>query len=103
MEISVKLPEKITAHIKKPYDKFINETLVVELYREGLFTLRQAAEILGVSLKDIEVFADDRGKPAVRLYGRASAVLSELGIGAVHLSLSHTGNYAAAMVVLEKI
>ena len=53
MEISVKLPEKITAHIKKPYDKFINETLVVELYREGLFTLRQAAEILGVSLKDM--------------------------------------------------
>jgi predicted HTH domain antitoxin len=53
MEISVKIPEKITEHIKKPYDKFINETLVVELYREGLFTLRQAAEILGVSLKDM--------------------------------------------------
>jgi predicted HTH domain antitoxin len=50
MEISVKIPEKITEHIKKPYDKFINETLVVELYREGLFTLRQAAELLGVSL-----------------------------------------------------
>lgn len=58
---------------------------------------------MGVNLKDIEVFADDRGKPAVRLNGRSSAVLSELGIGAVHLSLSHTGNYAAAMVVMEKI
>lgn len=58
---------------------------------------------MGVNLKDIEVFADERGKPAVRLYGRVSAVLSELGIGAVHLSLSHTGNYAAAIVVLEKI
>jgi predicted HTH domain antitoxin len=53
MEISVKIPEKITAHIKKPYDKFINETLVVELYREGLFTLRQAAEILGVGLNEM--------------------------------------------------
>ena len=53
MEISVKIPEKITEHIKKPYNKFINETLVVELYREGLFTLRQAAELLGVSLNDI--------------------------------------------------
>ncbi len=50
MEISVKIPEKITEHIKKPYDKFVNETLVVELYREGIFTLRQAAELLGVSL-----------------------------------------------------
>ncbi|MBI5203296.1 MAG: UPF0175 family protein [Nitrospirae bacterium] len=53
MEISVKIPEKITEHIKKPYNKFINETLVVELYREGLFTLRQAAEILGVGLNDM--------------------------------------------------
>jgi len=53
MEISVKIPEKITEHIKKPYNKFINETLVIELYREGLFTLRQAAEILGVGLNDM--------------------------------------------------
>ena len=53
MEISVKIPEKITEHIRKPYNKFINETLVVELYREGLFTLRQAAEILGVGLNDM--------------------------------------------------
>ena len=52
MAISVKIPEKITEHIKKPYDKFVNETLVVELYREGLFTLRQAAELLGVSLRE---------------------------------------------------
>jgi len=53
MEISVKIPEKITKHIKKPYDKYINETLVIELYREGLFTLRQAAEILGVGLNEM--------------------------------------------------
>lgn len=53
MEVSVKIPEKITAYIKKPYDRFINETLVVELYREGLFTFRQAAEILGISLTEM--------------------------------------------------
>ena len=44
MDISVKIPEKITEHMKKPYDRFVSETLVVELYREGSFTLRQAAE-----------------------------------------------------------
>lgn len=53
MTISVKLPEKITEYIKKPYNRFINEALVVELYREGLITLRQAAEILGISLNDM--------------------------------------------------
>ncbi|MDA8215614.1 MAG: UPF0175 family protein [Nitrospiraceae bacterium] len=53
MEISVKIPEKISEHIKKPYDKFINETLVVEFYREGLLSLRQAAEILGIGLNEM--------------------------------------------------
>lgn len=53
MEISVKIPEKITEHIKKPYDKFINETLVVEFYREGVLTLRQAAEILGIGMNEM--------------------------------------------------
>jgi len=53
MEISVKIPEKITEHMKEPYDRFVSETLVVELYREGSFTLRQAAEALGVGLKEM--------------------------------------------------
>ena len=53
MEISVKIPEKITEHMKEPYDRFVSETLVVELYREGSFTLRQAAEMLNVGLDDM--------------------------------------------------
>lgn len=53
MAISVKIPEKITEYIKKPYNRFINEALVVELYREGLLTLRQAAEILGINLNEM--------------------------------------------------
>ena len=53
MAISVKIPEKITEYIKKPYNRFINEALVVELYREGLITLRQAAEILGINLNEM--------------------------------------------------
>ena len=53
MAISVKIPEKITEYIKKPYNRFINEALVVELYREGLITLRQSAEILGISLNEM--------------------------------------------------
>ncbi len=53
MTISVEIPEKITEYIKKPYDRFINEALVVELYREGLLTMRQAAEILGINLSEM--------------------------------------------------
>jgi predicted HTH domain antitoxin len=53
MEISVIIPERITEHMKEPYDRFVSETLVVELYREGSFTLRQAAEALGVGLNEM--------------------------------------------------
>jgi predicted HTH domain antitoxin len=53
LEISVRIPDKIKAHLKEPYDKSVNETLVVEMYREGLFTLRQAAEILGVDINEM--------------------------------------------------
>ena len=60
MEISVKIPEKITSLLKKPYDKFINETLVIEMYREGLFTLRQAAEILGIDLNEMNAVLSRR-------------------------------------------
>ena len=58
MEIAVNIPEKMAQHIKAPYDKSVNEILVVELYREGLFTLRQAADILDVGLNEMfEVLA----------------------------------------------
>ncbi|MDD5434422.1 MAG: UPF0175 family protein [Nitrospira sp.] len=60
MAILVNIPEKITEYIKKPYNRFINEAIVVELYREGLLTLRQAAELLGISLNDMFVVLSER-------------------------------------------
>ena len=53
MEISVKISEKVTTYIQKPYERSINETIVVELYREGFLTLRQAAEILEINLDEM--------------------------------------------------
>jgi len=43
-----------------------------------------------------------QGKPEVRLRGKAEDILRRQGIGAVHLSLSHTRQSATAVVVLEK-
>ncbi|MCG6534302.1 MAG: holo-ACP synthase [Syntrophales bacterium LBB04] len=57
---------------------------------------------MGIGLRDIEVSTDCTGKPKVMLHGGASEILHKLGIGAVHVSLSHTRQMAAAMVVLEK-
>lgn len=57
---------------------------------------------MGLSLQEIEVVNDQRGKPEVRLRGRAEGILHNLGVSATHLSLSHTRHSATAVVVLEK-
>jgi predicted HTH domain antitoxin len=50
MQIEIKIPDKMAEHIKQPYDRSVQELLIVELYREGRFSVRQAAELLGVDL-----------------------------------------------------
>lgn len=54
-----------------------------------------------VSLREIEVVSDARHRPSLRLHGRVAEKVSELGLGACHVSLSHDGEVATAFVVLE--
>jgi holo-[acyl-carrier protein] synthase len=56
----------------------------------------------GISWKDIEVINDPLGKPELYLSGRAAAIADEQGLKKSFTSLSHDGNYAVAMVVLER-
>jgi holo-[acyl-carrier protein] synthase len=58
---------------------------------------------MGLALLDIEVVSDQRGKPAVKLRGRAEGMLQNLGVAAPHVSLSHTRHSATAVVILEKV
>ncbi len=51
--------------------------------------------------RDIEIVSDGKGRPVVRLHGRAAQAALAAGISTVHLSLSHTREYAAAVAVAE--
>jgi holo-[acyl-carrier protein] synthase len=55
----------------------------------------------GLSWQHVEVVNDALGKPELKLEGKAAEMASENGINTIHVSLSHDGNYAVAMVVLE--
>lgn len=55
----------------------------------------------GVGWLDVEVESDGNGPPRLLVSGEARRVSRALGVKAVHLSLTHTGDYAAAMVVIE--
>ncbi len=55
----------------------------------------------GVCWRDINVISDARGKPSVQLLDRAAERAGELGLSTFALSLSHTDDYAIAMLVAE--
>jgi len=51
----------------------------------------------GAKLKDIEILADDKGKPLVNLYGEAQNQAKALGLDKFAVSLSHSKEYAIAV------
>ena len=53
----------------------------------------------GVAWREIEVVPDHRGKPNIRLYGKAKARAEELGLIEFSVSLSHSQESAIAFVV----
>lgn len=55
----------------------------------------------GVAWKDVIVRRDGGGPPRLDLQAGAARVAADLGVARAHLSLSHEGDYAVAMVVLE--
>lgn len=54
----------------------------------------------GVEFRDVVVVRDSRGTPSVRLEGETAARLREVQ-GRVHLSLSHAGDTALAVAIIE--
>ncbi len=50
--------------------------------------------------RDIEIVREPSGKPQVVLHGKAESHAQELGVQAVHISLSHTAEYGAASAVV---
>jgi holo-[acyl-carrier protein] synthase len=51
--------------------------------------------------REVEVVSAPSGAPGLRLAGRAAEAAAERGVSRIHLSLTHTGDLAAAVVVLE--
>jgi holo-[acyl-carrier protein] synthase len=55
----------------------------------------------GISWQDMEVTNNTLGKPELILSGKAAEQFQANGLDRLHLSLSHDGGTAVAMVVLE--
>ncbi len=55
----------------------------------------------GLRFREIEVTRNEDGKPGVALSGSTAARATELGVTAIHLSLTHGLEIALAYVILE--
>ena len=52
-----------------------------------------------IAWTDMEILADERGAPNVRLSGETARRAERLGVTTVHLSITHTEHYAAASAI----
>ncbi|HET9516642.1 MAG TPA: holo-ACP synthase [Actinoplanes sp.] len=55
----------------------------------------------GLNWHDCEIVADAAGRPWLTVTGTVAAVAAERGVTRWHLSLSHDGGIASAMVIAE--
>lgn len=76
-------------------------SLAVRFAAKEAFGKALGTGLAGIRLKDIEVTQDGRGKPGLRLSGVAFERLAAMGAGAAHVSLSHDGDQAVAVVIIE--
>lgn len=53
----------------------------------------------GIGWKDIEILSNNTGAPFIQLYGKALNKAKEVGLSQFSVSLSHSKQYAVAMVV----
>jgi len=58
-------------------------------------------QIKGISWREIEILSDPGGKPSVHLYGEAQNRADSLGLDKLAISLSHSKEYAIALVAGE--
>jgi holo-[acyl-carrier protein] synthase len=109
---------RIERWLDEPYilERFFHEEEIGDSKRRGKgaasslaarFAAKEAfGKALGTGLadlrlKEIKVENDRNGKPSLALSGTAKDRLDALGVGAVHVSLTHENDSAVAVVVLE--
>ena len=55
------------------------------------------------SLTEVEIINNESGQPEIFLHGSTAQLAEEKGVKKIFVSLSHSLNYATAVVVLEKL
>ncbi len=68
--------------------------------KEAVFKAAGTGLSLGMHWRDVEIVNNAKGKPRVELHGKTAEMLAGKKI---HVSISHSGNLAIAMIVVENL
>jgi holo-[acyl-carrier protein] synthase len=69
--------------------------------KEALFKALGTGWARGVTWLDVETLRERQDAPSMNLHGEAQRLSASMGTHKVHLSLSHSEQWAVAMVILE--
>jgi len=69
--------------------------------KEAVFKALETGWAKGVTWLDVEILRQEQGAPFVLLHGAANVCAASKGVVKIHLSLTHTDNWAAATAILE--
>ncbi len=70
----------------------------------GFFAAKEATRKAfghAIPWRSVGVTHERSGKPAIRLFGKAAGLIERRGVTAIHLTITHTDDIAAATVILE--
>jgi holo-[acyl-carrier protein] synthase len=70
----------------------------------GFFAAKEATRKAfghAIPWRQVGVSHERSGKPIIRLFGNANALIERRGVTRIHLTITHTASMAAAVVILE--
>ena len=83
-------------------NKFPCQSIAAAFCAKEAFSKAMGTGLRGFKLKEIQLLHDDLGAPYISLKGNAKKLFSGK-IANISVSLTHTKNYASAVVLCEKI
>jgi holo-[acyl-carrier protein] synthase len=99
-----RLTDRLLTPAELEYVRQFSKAVVPRL--AGRFAAKEAIlKVLGtgwrgqIAWRDMEILNNSAGRPQVTLTGECRRIADELGITEIHISITHTENYAAATAI----
>jgi holo-[acyl-carrier protein] synthase len=92
-------PAESAAALKRPRPA---QALAMRFAAKEAFAKATGLGLKGLALIEIEIAHEPSGRPTLILHGRAQAWANNNNVTNCHLSLTDDGDYAAAVVALER-